>query len=279
MYVNCSRRRIHRHSRQASIALGGWLELAQRVVDALADLARDAQPSDGGIAPAAYRPVELDVGCALAIRVHGDFDRRPPKVRRAGLGELAAAARLARLVDDRVEPGQPRDLIAAAEAARLADLGEQVACEDRPDPVSTISSCVSSAAMIARSESTCNQLQRCRPAQLLWRQQPRLRAPPLVRQQPRQPARVRAGRSSRFAADQQRPRLQMLPESWIPAGGDPAAARPHATAQEVGRGPAPLGQRLHAFLLHGGCTGSTKRTSQPRAESSRQTQRHPSRRA
>jgi len=37
---------------------------------------------------------------------------------------VAAAAALARLVDDRVEAGEPCDLLGAAKAARLADLGE-----------------------------------------------------------------------------------------------------------------------------------------------------------
>jgi hypothetical protein len=48
---------------------------------------------------------------------------------------VAAAAALARLVDDRVEAGQPGDLLGAAEAARLADLGEQVSGQNRPDPI------------------------------------------------------------------------------------------------------------------------------------------------
>src|SRR6266511_876263 len=48
---------------------------------------------------------------------------------------MATAPRLARFVDDRVEASQPGDLLGAAEAGRLADLGEQVTGEDRPDPV------------------------------------------------------------------------------------------------------------------------------------------------
>jgi hypothetical protein len=44
---------------------------------------------------------------------------------------VAAAAALARLVDDRVEAGQAGDLLGTLEATGLADLGEQVAGEDR----------------------------------------------------------------------------------------------------------------------------------------------------
>lgn len=56
----------------------------------------------------------------------------------AGLGEMAAAASVARLVDDRIEAGQAGDLPGAAEAAGLPDLGQQVAGEDRPDPVNRL---------------------------------------------------------------------------------------------------------------------------------------------
>src|SRR6266536_5600424 len=47
------------------------LELAERVVDALADLARDGQPRDGGVAARSGRSVDGDVGSALPVRVHG----------------------------------------------------------------------------------------------------------------------------------------------------------------------------------------------------------------
>jgi hypothetical protein len=95
-------------------------------------------------------------------------------MRRASLGELAATARLARLLDDRVEPGQAGDLVGATESARLTDLGEQVAGEDRADTVDrlqrlaapiiageaaqlpvNVATCASSAAITASSESTC----------------------------------------------------------------------------------------------------------------------------
>jgi hypothetical protein len=54
------------------------------------------------------------------MRVHGGFDEGPAKMRRTGLGEVAAAARLARLLDDRVEPGQAGDLLGASSAAITA---------------------------------------------------------------------------------------------------------------------------------------------------------------
>jgi len=62
------------------------------------------------------------------------LDQRPAQLRRAGLGEVAAAAALARLLNDRVEAGQPGDLLGAAEAASLADLDQETAGQDRPDP-------------------------------------------------------------------------------------------------------------------------------------------------
>ena len=44
----------------------------------------------------------------------GRLDQGPAELRRAGLGEMAAAACLACFVDDRVEPGQAGDLLGAA---------------------------------------------------------------------------------------------------------------------------------------------------------------------
>jgi len=105
------------------------------VVDALADLARDAQPRDGGVAAIADGLVVREIGRAMLVGMDGDFDERPAQVGRAGFGEMAAAAGFAGLVDDRVEPGQTGDLSATVEPACLADLGEQVAGENRPDPV------------------------------------------------------------------------------------------------------------------------------------------------
>src|SRR6266536_217644 len=95
----------------------------------------DGQSRHRRIAPRARRPVELEVGGSWSVRVHCGFDERPAQMRGARLGEVAAAAALTRLIDDRVEAGQPGDLLGAAEAARLADLGERVAGEDRSDPV------------------------------------------------------------------------------------------------------------------------------------------------
>jgi hypothetical protein len=51
------------------------------------------------------------------------------------LGQLAATPRLARLVDDGIEAGRAHRLTGAPEAGRLAELGEQMAGEDRPDAV------------------------------------------------------------------------------------------------------------------------------------------------
>jgi hypothetical protein len=48
---------------------------------------------------------------------------------------MAAAPSFARFLDDRVEASQAADLPRAAEPARLADLGEQMAGKDRPDAV------------------------------------------------------------------------------------------------------------------------------------------------
>jgi len=55
--------------------------------------------------------------------------------RRAASRRTAAPACLARLLNDRVESGQTRDLLGATEAARLADLGKQIAGQDRADTV------------------------------------------------------------------------------------------------------------------------------------------------
>src|SRR6266487_1156032 len=113
----------------------GELELAQGVEGAFADLARDGQSRHRRVAPLAGGAVEREVGGGCAVLVHGGFDERPAQMRRAGLGQVAAAARLTGLVDDGVEAGQAADLLGALEARRLADLGEQVAGEDRPDTI------------------------------------------------------------------------------------------------------------------------------------------------
>jgi hypothetical protein len=72
----------------------GELELAQGVEGAFADLARDRQSRHGRVAPLASGAVERQVGGGCAVRVHGRFDQRPAQMRRAGLGEVAAAAAL-----------------------------------------------------------------------------------------------------------------------------------------------------------------------------------------
>lgn len=96
------------------------------MVGALADLARDRQPRDRRVAPLARRPVQLKVGSACPVRVYSRLDQRPAQMRRASLGELAAPARLTRLLDDRIQASQADDLPSAAEATRLADLREQM---------------------------------------------------------------------------------------------------------------------------------------------------------
>ena len=54
----------------------------------------------------------------------GSLDECPAQVGGALLGEPAAALRLGRLEHHRVEAGNADDLVGAAEAAGVADLGE-----------------------------------------------------------------------------------------------------------------------------------------------------------
>jgi hypothetical protein len=211
---------------------------------------------------------------------------------------MAATARLARLVDDRVEPGQAGDLLGAAEAARLADLGEQMAGEDRADPIDRLqrlTACVAAGetAQLAVDPVKLHlergddreqrvdlqprvrvQAQGCDPAHALRCQQPRLRARPtlvekegveplspaalvlgqrlaqpgaiaqpldllrrdprlrqhLLRQQPRQPARVEPVCLGAAPPPQQRTRLHGLSQPHVEAARrelapDPAPAR------------------------------------------------------
>jgi hypothetical protein len=130
---------------------GGELELAQGVEGLLADLAGDGQSGHGRVAPFARSSVEGEVGVGWPVRVHGGFDQRPAQVRRSGLRKMTAPTALARLVDDRIEAGQAGDLVGAAEAACLADLGEQVAGQDRPDPVDRLQGL---AALVLAGEAT-----------------------------------------------------------------------------------------------------------------------------
>jgi hypothetical protein len=109
------------------------LEFAEDVVGAAADLARDrehrALPTDA----CRSLGVQCTVGAVRARRMLGCFDQRPTECGCAVLGQPAAAPRLARLVDDRIEAGGADCLTGASEAGRLAELGEQVTGEDRPD--------------------------------------------------------------------------------------------------------------------------------------------------
>lgn len=56
--------------------------------------------------------------------------------RESGFHEMmTATTRLARVVNDRIEAGEAGGVLRAPEAARLTDLGEQMASEDRPETV------------------------------------------------------------------------------------------------------------------------------------------------
>src|SRR3954465_2541920 len=100
------------------------------VVAATRDLAGDGQP--GAAAAAAFEGalVEPVVGAALAVPVVGCLDQRPPEVPRSLLGEPTAAPALGRLDHARVEAAGADELPRPLEAARLTDLGQQVAGED-----------------------------------------------------------------------------------------------------------------------------------------------------
>jgi hypothetical protein len=108
----------------------------QSVVGAVGDLARDGERGGLRAAACSYLFVERADGTVLALRgLRGGLDQCPAQLGRAVLGELAAPLCLARLGDDRVEPGGPDGLSRAAESFRFAQLGEQVAGQDRTDAV------------------------------------------------------------------------------------------------------------------------------------------------
>jgi hypothetical protein len=109
------------------------LEFAHHVVGAPSDLARNGE--DGSFAADARGSLCMQsaVGAVGTLRMLGCFDQSPAQRRRAVLGQPAAAPRLAGLVDDRIEAGRAHRLTGAAEARCLAELGEQVTGEDRPD--------------------------------------------------------------------------------------------------------------------------------------------------
>jgi hypothetical protein len=76
-------RRLRCNAERVKVGVSGRfeLELAECVVDALADLARDGEARDGSVAALAGRSVDGDVGRALPVRVHGSLDECPAQVR------------------------------------------------------------------------------------------------------------------------------------------------------------------------------------------------------
>ena len=84
------------------------------------------------------------------MSVHGRLNECPAKVWRSGLGEFAAAVAIAGRLDGWVESRQAGDLLSAAEAARLTDLGEEMAGEDRPDSVDRLQA---AAAIVSTGEA------------------------------------------------------------------------------------------------------------------------------
>jgi hypothetical protein len=69
----------------------------------------------------------------MTVAVVGGLDQRPPEMPRSLLGKPAAALALGRFDHTRVKSTRAHQLPRPVEAARLADLGEPVAGEDRPD--------------------------------------------------------------------------------------------------------------------------------------------------
>src|SRR5262249_9689676 len=97
---------------------------------------RDGQ--HGGLSGLAARldaAVQGAVGASPIAGLVRGLHQRPAKLRRAVLGEVAAPRRLAPGVDDRVEARGPHPPGGAAEALGFAELGEDVAGEDRADAV------------------------------------------------------------------------------------------------------------------------------------------------
>jgi hypothetical protein len=69
----------------------------------------------------------------VPVAVVGGLDQRPPEMPRSLLGETAAPLAVGRFDHARVKPTGAQQLPRPGEAARLADLGEQLAGEDRAD--------------------------------------------------------------------------------------------------------------------------------------------------
>ncbi len=111
----------------------GRLGGGEGVEAAAGDLAGSGQGGSLRAGSFADALVELQVGAAAAAGVLGGFDESPPKLRGAGLAEAAAPPVVCRFDHDRVEPGGTDELAGPPEAARVADLGEQMAGEDRQE--------------------------------------------------------------------------------------------------------------------------------------------------
>ena len=88
---------------------------------ALADLAGDGEGRGVGAGVAVVAAVTV-VGARLAAGMLGGLDERPAQIRRALLGEVAAATLVGRLADDGVKAGGADDLAGAAEPVGDADL-------------------------------------------------------------------------------------------------------------------------------------------------------------
>jgi hypothetical protein len=110
------------------------LDLAQHVEGPLADLARDGERGRVRTVVPAAAEIELVIGAALAAGVLGGLDQSPTQARRPLLGELPAPLLVGGIPDSRVQPSGADDLASAAEPRGVADLGEDRARQDRPDP-------------------------------------------------------------------------------------------------------------------------------------------------
>ena len=67
------------------------------------------------------------------MAVVGRLDQRPTQMPRSLLGEATTAPTISRFLDGRVKPAGAHKLPRPPEAAGVADLGEQMAGEDRAD--------------------------------------------------------------------------------------------------------------------------------------------------
>src|SRR5439155_4618366 len=103
---------------------GEWFVLGEDVPDRLGELAGEIDPGDLG---AALTPEAL-LRALVALPIVGvaggmgrRFDQRPAQVLRAVLGQRAADVAIARLADERAEPGISGELLGAGETADVTD--------------------------------------------------------------------------------------------------------------------------------------------------------------